>query len=193
VFSDHQDRHLFSKALLDSSVKYGLRILAYCWMTNHTHVIAIPQKPDSLAKTFRRVHSIYALEFNRKYGLSGYLWQNRFYSCPLDEQHLWSAIRYVERNPVRAGLTSRAEDYPWSSALSHCCGAEDPLLDPDWRQVQTIADWSAWLASGDDKADEQIRSRTISGIPCGDDAFVSRLEQELGRILRIRRPGPTPE
>ena len=106
VFVDDQDRALYSKALLDSCLRYELRIRAYCWMTNHTHVIAVPQRPDSLAKAFRRAHSIYALQFNRKHGFSGYLWQDRFYSCPLDERHMWAAVRYVERNPVRAVLAS---------------------------------------------------------------------------------------
>ena len=88
-------------------------------MTNHIHVIAVPQRADSLANAFRHAHSIYALRFNRKYRFSGHLWQDRFYSCALDERHMWATIRYVELNPVRAGLTSKASDYPWSSPLSH--------------------------------------------------------------------------
>ena len=192
VFVDDQDRILYSKTLLESCRRYELRILAYCWMTNHVHVIAVPQNPDSLAKAFRRAHSVYGLNFNHKHKFSGYLWQDRFYSCPLDEPHMWAAVRYVERNPVRAGLASKAEDYPWSSALSHCDGKVDPLLDPDWPPVPAIPDWSAWLASDDEISDRRIRSRTRSGVPCGDDAFVSRLEQDLGRTLRLQRPGPRP-
>ena len=194
VFVDDHDRALYSKVLLSSCLRYELRIRAYCWMTNHIHVIAVPQRADSLASVFRHAHSIYALHFNRKYRFSGHLWQDRFYSCALDERHMWAAIRYVELNPVRAGLTSNAADYPWSSALSHCCRKEDPLLDPDWLPIATVPDWASWLALGEEdiKTEERIRSRTLSGTPCGDDVFVSRLELDLGRILRLQRPGPKP-
>ena len=126
VFVDDHDRTLYSKILLRSCLRYALRIRAYCWMTNHIHEIAVPQRADSLANVFRHAHSIYALHFNRKYRFSGHLWQDRFYSCALDEPHMWAAIRYVELNPVRAGLTSKAADYPWSSALPHCRRKEDP-------------------------------------------------------------------
>src|SRR5688572_33480527 len=68
--------------------------------------IVVPQSEGALAETFRDAHSTCGRWFNRKYGLSGHLWQGRFYSCVLDEAHLWSAVRYVERNPVRAGIRS---------------------------------------------------------------------------------------
>jgi len=75
-------------------------------MTNHIHTIVVPESEKALAETFRDAHSVYGHWFNRKYGLSGHLWQGRFYSCVLSESHVWVATRYVERNPVRAAWLS---------------------------------------------------------------------------------------
>ena len=88
--------------------------VAYCWMTNHVHIVAIPDREDSFALLFRRAHSSYAAEFNEKYGFSGHLWQARCYSCLLDEGHTIAAVRYVERNPVRA----RPRIADWRATLS---------------------------------------------------------------------------
>jgi len=85
-------------------------------MTNHVHWIAIPQRDDSLAVLFRRVHGRYAQYRNAKRRRVGHLWQNRFFSCALAPGHLWAALRYVEWNPVRAGVVGTPEAYRWSSA-----------------------------------------------------------------------------
>ena len=94
-------------------------------MDNHVHFIVVPSDTDSLAKTFNQAHMRYSQYHNEKTGKRGHLWQGRFYPCPLHEVHLYTAIRYVERNPVRAGLVNQGEDYPWSSALSHVKGIRD--------------------------------------------------------------------
>ena len=93
-------------------------------MTNHVHLVAIPERPDSLARALGQCRSRYAQGFNRRYGRTGDLWQNRFYSCPLGRTQLVRALLYVDLNPVRAGLVGRAEEYPWSSARAH---AEGPI------------------------------------------------------------------
>jgi putative transposase len=92
----------------------------------------------------------YAQHLNWTQGTSGRLWQGRYFSCPLDEEHAWAAIRYVERNPVQARMVRRAENYAWSSAAAHCGMREDPVLSclPKGRPVEVV-DWSAWLANAD--------------------------------------------
>ena len=77
-------------------------------MTNHVHLVAIPERPDSLARALGQSHSRYAQRSNRRYGRSGHLWQNRFFSCAMDEGHGWNALAYTELNPVRAGIVRRA-------------------------------------------------------------------------------------
>ena len=131
------------------------------------HFVAIPERVDSIWKTFHRCHSIYAMNFNTKYDFSGHLWQGRPFSCPLDDAHLWAAVRYVELNPVRAGIVKRAHEYPWSSASAHCGLDIDPLLDTAWLAGTVTFDWLQWLLGDDDpRLINTIRSNTISGRPC---------------------------
>ncbi len=96
-----------------------MSILAYCLMSNHVHFIVIPHKEDSLAKAFSVCHMRYAQDQHRKRNLNGHFWQERFYSCLLEEDHLLAAIRYVECNPVQAKLVKKAWEWEWSSAAYH--------------------------------------------------------------------------
>jgi putative transposase len=163
-------------------------------MTNHVHVVGVPEREDSIAKTFRDCHGTYASEFNKKYKKTGHVWQARPYSCVLDEMHTWAAIRYVERNPVRAKMVERAEGYPWSSAPAHCGMATDALLRLGWEQQTAVQDWRAWLVESDTnpEMEQRIRIRTHTGRPCGDDAFVGQMERLVGRRLAPGKPGPKP-
>jgi putative transposase len=124
--------------------------------------------------------------------VSGRLWQGRFFSCPLDTAHTLAAIRYVEQNPVRAGLVGRAEEYEWSSAAAHAGLHTDALL-ADISQLRAdagIADWSGWLRSQEDAVTLfQLRERTRTGRPLGSEEFVDRLEHRTGRILRPQKGG----
>ena len=159
-------------------------------MTNHTHLIVVPESESALSDTLRDVHSAYASMFNRAYGYSGHLWQGRFYSCLLDAEHLAHAVRYVECNPVRAGMVGRAEDYPWSSAVPHVMGIEDRYLDPGLPLLGVITDWSAWLAGEQDgETIQAIREATATGRACGSEDFIRRMEAQSGGPLRPRKRG----
>src|SRR5262245_52257356 len=122
--------------------------------------------------------------------LSGHLWQGRFYSCVLSDSHLWTATRYVERNPVRAGIVKRAEDYEWSSARAHVYGVDDSLVDPGLPIVGRVGDWSGWLAAEDLESElEPIRKATRRDYIFGEEAFISHLVEKLGRRLRPKTRG----
>ena len=97
-----EDREVYLQILQEQAGKYGLEVLGYCLMTNHVHLVAIPHAEDSLAKGIGRTHFRYSQYINRFHKRSGHLWQGRFYSCALDERHLWVAMKYIELNPVRA-------------------------------------------------------------------------------------------
>ena len=102
-------------------------------MTNHVHLIVTPDREASLARTFGGTHAEYALALNQVANRTGHLWQNRYFSCPLDDAHLERALLYVDLNPVRAGLVASAFDWPWSSARAHSSeGLTDSVLDADW-------------------------------------------------------------
>ena len=194
IFLDPQDREVYTRLLLVSCRQYSLAVQACCWMTNHIHLIGVPGYENSRAFVLRDTSGLYAVYFNSKYGISGHLWQARFYSCVLDEERFWPAIRYVERNPVRARMVSRPQDYPWSSATAHCLDQADPLLTPPLQRPAVITDWGAWLADQEDAAMlHTIRRHTGTGRPLGSRAFVQELEDRLGRPLLPRKPGPKPK
>ena len=130
VFPSDEDRMFYLSSFKARSKKYKLKTLAYCLMNNHVHFIVIPTEKFSLSDTFREVNMIYVQYFNKKYKRVGHLWNGRYYSVMLDENHLAIGARYVERNPVRADLTSRPEEWEWSSAAKHISG-KDCYLDLD--------------------------------------------------------------
>lgn len=127
-------------------------------------------------------------------GETGHVWQNRFYSCPLGEAHQWDALRYVELNPVRAGLVEAPVDWPWSSAAAHTSGVDERgILEwSEWSLRWNPATWSEALEQGVGEAAllERIRAATRTGQPAGSEDFVRELEASTHRTLRPRKRGP---
>ena len=107
ILDRDSDRMVYLSLLREYVDLYGLSVLGYCLMSNHVHLVVIPRKATSLALVFKQTHGRYASYWNAGHKSSGHAWQGSFYSCPLDESHLWTALRYAERNPVRAGLEIR--------------------------------------------------------------------------------------
>jgi putative transposase len=190
VFSCEQDRGTYLKLLRSNLLESQVRLLAWCLMTNHVHLIAIPEREDSLALLLRRVQGRYAQYFNIRAGRTGHLWQNRFFACVLGPSHLWAALRYVENNPVRAGIVDSAGHYVWSSARAHLSGIDDrAILDMSWWDRESGAvDWAAALACDDGNAAEQLRSCTYAGRPFGSAGFVSEMSRHFGRYWVRGRP-----
>jgi putative transposase len=193
VFFAAVDRYSYLKLLSEYAALHSVEVLAYCLMTNHVHLVLVPSTEEGLHRMLRPLHMRYAQRVNRGRGWRGHLWQGRFFSSMLDEPYLWSAIRYVELNPVRAGMVRRAEDYRWSSALAHCSGRHDPCLttEPSWQaRLASIGDWSAWLAAGDQpECLDTLRRNADKGLPCGSDEFVEQLERLTGHRLRALSRG----
>jgi len=191
VFRDEMDHHVYLKLLVKACTTFAVKIWAYCLMDNHVHLIAVPKRPDSLSKALQEAHGDYAEYFNAKYQKSGHLWQGRFKNAVMDISHLWNGVRYVERNPVRAGIVVRAQDFRWSSAASHCGLRPDRVLSSDLPLIEEISDWSAWLSEPEEEeALNFIRQRTHSGRPCAEDDSIRSMEALLGRKLLRRKPGP---
>jgi putative transposase len=162
-------------------------------MPNHVHLVAVPQSKDGLAKLFGVVHHRHALRVNSAQGWQGHLWQERYHSSVLDEAHLIAAVRYIELNPVRAGLCARAEDWRWSSVHAHLWDTRDDLVNTAPMR-ERIPEWRDYLLE-DESSDvlDSLRVHTRSGRPAGDDNFVEQLEALTGQRLRRRRPGPESE
>lgn len=190
VFFVDDDYRVYLRLLAEQAQKHGLVIDGYCLMPNHIHLVATPSREESLAKAVGRTHFLYTQYVNRFHSRSGHLWQNRFYSCPLDAKHFYQAMAYVERNPVKARLCRAAWRYPWSSAAWHCgMAAETPVSLSRW--TTSPEDWRETLQQTNDERDELIRLRTQTGRPLGTDSFMSKLEKAIGRRVRplpIGRP-----
>lgn len=187
-FSD-DDYKTYVETIAREKKKAGVDIWAYCLMPNHVHLIAVPKSADSLAILFRSAHRQYTRRINFREGWRGHLWQERFHSFVMDENHLIAAVRYVELNPVRASLCDCPGQWKWSSASAHLDGHDD-LLVSSTPMLERFPDWSKYLTGPRDCAQEEsIRRHTRTGRPAGDDVFIERLENMTGRYLRPVKPG----
>ncbi|MCI0563745.1 MAG: transposase [Nitrososphaera sp.] len=190
VFFLEEDRKEYLRLLKEQSQRYELEVWAYCLMTNHVHLIVVPRKEGALTRAVGETHRRYTRHINFRQGWRGYLWQGRFASFPLDELYLYAAVRYVEQNPVQAGLVEQPEEYPWSSAKAHVANVEDPVLSPSFL-TERIADWRAFLQqSNDDGMVRLLERHGSTGRPLGEERFIEQLEELSGRLLRRCRPGP---
>lgn len=183
VFYTQADYKFYLKLLNKYSQKYLLSILSFCLMPNHVHFICVPFNKDSLANTFKNTHMVYAQYLNNKRNLKGHLWQGRFFSSILDERYLYAAVRYVERNPVRAGLVEKPWDWIWSSACVHVEGKNTILSLGDISKFIEIKNWAEYLTESEDKELIRIiKKNTLLGRPCVDINFIDYFE----KILQIK-------
>ena len=193
IFFTDEDRETYLAWLKDYTQRHDVAILAYCLMSNHIHLVAVPGTEEALQAVLKPLHMRYAQRLNRQRGWKGHVWQGRYFSSPLDRAYLWACLRYVERNPVRARMVRKAENYRWSSAQAHCNLRDDDVLtaNPAWvKQLRQVDDWSRWLAQGD--APEElavIRRHVEKGLPCGAKTFIETLERLAGRDLHYRPQG----
>ncbi len=172
IFFSDSDKRAYLQMLTDRCQATGTRCLAYCLMDNHIHLILVPPRIDALRATLAPLHTRYAARINQREGWSGHLFEGRYWSYPMDDAHLMTAVRYVERNPVTAKLVARAEDWKWSSARAHINGQDDSLVDIS-ALGQHVTNWRAMLESGLESADY-------------DDAIEKALRggRNLGDVLR---------
>src|SRR5208283_2136842 len=148
--------------------------------------------PEALSQSLKQAHGRYAAYWNARQLSTGHVWQGRFYSCPLDESHLWAALRYVELNAVRAGMVATAELWRWSSAAAHCgLRSPDPMLEMErWRKRWNAAEWGRFLADAESGAEvTALRHSTHTGRPLGSPDFVAALEKLTSRPLAPRKGG----
>ena len=171
-----EDYRLYLLWLAQYGLQYGLNTWAYCLMPNHVHLIAVPLVETALGDVFGALQMRYSRRINDRLKRQGHLWEGRFRACALDAEHLIAAVRYVERNPVRAGLVARAEEFQWSSARPHCGLRRDPVLAPDLPLLDLVSDWRDWLRVEDDPGElGKLRHCTMRCQPCGSASFVEAL------------------
>jgi putative transposase len=190
TFFCDEDYESYIKLMAHFCKAENVETWAYCLMPNHVHMIAVPQSTDGLRRAIAEAHRRYTRMVNFHEGWRGHLWQGRFASFVLDENYLLTAARYIELNPVRAGLVSTPRQYRWSSAAAHMRGKDDVLVRV--RPLLRLAsEWRKFLTRAVREEDLKVlRTHERTGRPLGDEAFLAALEQDLGRILRRQKPGP---
>lgn len=193
VFFSDDDRAEYLGLLARYPGLEALDILGWCLMTNHVHLLAVPRQRAALARVMMRVQSSYSQRLNRRQGSRcGHLWQSRFYSFPVAGDAVWTVLRYIELNPVRANLVAQAEQSWWSSAEVHCgLRAAPPLLwMAEWERLWTPLRWQSVLAHGTEEPElEAIRQATKHGSPLGGQQFVADFERRAGRAVPVRAVG----
>jgi putative transposase len=192
ILANDTDRVIYLALLREYSQLSGLSLLGYCLMSNHVHLIAVPRKSEALGYCLKQAHGRYASYWNARQSSTGHVWQGRFYSCPLDESHLWTALRYVELNPERAKMVTAAPSWNWSSAGAHCGLANpDPMLEMErWQKRWPAEAWRQFLTETESTAEvDALRHSTHTGRPLGSAEFVAGLEEEMLRPLAPRKGG----
>jgi putative transposase len=196
TFFGDDDNRAYLQLLVEWCGRHETRIWAYCLMPNHVHLILVPATADGLCRSIGETHRRYTRRVNFRESWRGHLWQGRFASYVMDEPYLMAAARYVERNPVKAGLVERAEDWPWSSAAAHAAGRGDAVAEGAWLAERTagwICTWGEYLREPDDaEVADRLRQLENTGRPMGERPFVERLATTLGRDLLPKKPGRKP-
>ncbi len=182
IFETDNDRMVYLGLLQQHAKQQHLAILGYCLMPNHAHLIAVPHSEGSLRSALATPTAGTPPISTPARRASGHVWQGRYYSCAMDDDHLWTALRYVERNPVRAGMVRDAADFPWSSARLHLGGGCDGLIDlAPWAERWTLDEWREFLTATEfERESDALRRSTHSGRPLGSSQFVARLEASAG-------------
>ena len=198
VFFRDSDREIYLEALAESAAWYGLAVHAYCLMTNHVHLLVTPRVDDALSRAMRRLGSRYVAYINRQHGRSGTLWDGRFRACLVNsESHFLVCQRYIELNPVRAGLVRGPADYPWSSLECNGLGGAKRMLTPhaaylqlgDSVEQRCMAYRNLFSEGLDDVLLNQVRDAVQHNHVLGNERFKRQIEKMLARKLGTGKPG----
>jgi putative transposase len=200
-FVDDADWVFFLHHLRRLVGEEGCALHAYCLMTNHVHLLLTPEREDCCARLFRRLGLLYTQYFNKRYNRTGSLWEGRFRSSLVQtEEYLLACYRYIELNPVRAGMVLEPGKYRWSSFAANAGTADDPCITPHAeylrlggdageRRRQYRALFGTRLAS---ELLDEIRLTTNAGYALGSEAFRRDVGQRLGRRVHRGQPGRPP-
>jgi putative transposase len=178
VFRKPEDYAAFRDLLGEAADRVRMRVLAYCLMPNHFHLALWPRQDGDLSRFMQWLLTAQVRRYHRHYQSSGHVWQGRFKAFPIQQdEHLLTVVRYIERNPLRAGLVARAEDWLWSSLREREGKAS-------WLQPVPVPgpkDWLGWVnAPVTDAEVEALRYCVNRGTPFGREAWVQRTARRLG-------------
>jgi putative transposase len=194
VFFNDEDYELYRDLLASQCRKQSVAVWAYCLTPNRVHLILVPSRQDALRRALGETHRRFSSVINARLRVTGHLFQSRFGSVVMDEDHLMAAARYVALSPVREALVARPEDWRWSSVRAHLEGRDDelvsvaPLID---RCGGRFAD--LLTAPVTPEAVLALQAAETIGRPIGSASFLDRLAATTGRDPRPKRRGPKPK
>jgi putative transposase len=197
IFVDDDDAQFFKDALHEAAGRNGLEIHAYVLMANHIHLLASPASEVSMPRTLQSVGRRYVQYFNLRYQRTGTLWEGRYRATIVDaQQYLFDCMRYIELNPVRAGMVRHARDYRWSSYRANGEGRDDALVSPHGLYRRLAKEETERRAAYRElvrmpmgtELIEEIRDRTNKGWALGSERFRLKVEH-----LSERRAMPLPK
>lgn len=200
-FTDDDDRQAYLQALADGLIRYGCALHAYVLMGNHIHLLVTPTQPAAVSRLMQSLGRRYAGTFNHRHGRTGTLWEGRYWSCLVDsERYVLACYRYIELNPVRAGIAACPRDYAWSSYGANGLGGHDPLLTPHDAYLALAKQESARCAAYRALAAEALADETLQEIrlvlkqrgALGSPLFREEVTVKLQRFVGTRpahRPG----
>ena len=196
-FAD-EDYRFYLDRLAEQAARHGCAIHAYCLMTNHVHLLLTPESATSLGGLMKALGQRYVQYINRTYRRSGTLWEGRFRSCLMqDEAYVLGCHRYVEQNPVRAGMVEHPAEYRWSSYRANAQGECDALLTPHALYLaigrsapaRRAAYRELFRAGLDPGMVDQFRQATNGNFALGGSRFIAEIEQATGRRVTRGKPG----
>lgn len=193
-FFEAGDYALYLDLLAEGCDRHGVEVWSYCLMPNHVHIIAVPRDEDALGRAFRHVHRHYTGYINARLRVTGHLWQGRFSSVAMDDQHVVAALRYVALNPVRARLVHRAPEWDWSSTRALIAGKDDNVVKVAPALART-GDFAAFLSEAFDEnfTYAALRKAESIGRPVGSRAWLEDMEAKTGMQLLPAKRGPKPK
>lgn len=196
-FMDAHDFRIYRGALRESAWKHGCAIHAYVLMTNHVHLLATGNSAGAISRMMQALGRKYVRHFNDRHGRTGTLWEGRYKSGLVDANHyVLACYRYIELNPVRAGMTRCASEYPWSSHRANALCATDELLTPHSVYLalgepgRRERVYRGIVEAGESEVErDRIRAHLVAQRALGSDQFQSDIARRTGREAAPRRPG----
>lgn len=193
IFFEEQDRVAYLNLLRRQGDRFGVKFLSYCLMTNHVHLLAVPETAESMARAIGEAHRLYTRMINFREGVKGFLFQGRFSSCPVStDKYLLAVIQYILRNPVNAKMVKYPWDYQWSSASHHCGLTVHDILVQEDELLSDIGNWKHVL-SADTKLASLLEEKNRTGRPFGPDDFYTVIKKLTGINTRPGVPGRPPK
>ena len=195
-FVADSDRLVYLALLEERAALFECAVHAYVLMSNHVHLLLTPSRPEGASRLMKHLGQEYVQYVNRSHSRTGSLWEGRFRSSPVDtEGYLIRCYRYIEMNPVRAGMTTRPGEYPWSSYRVNAWGRASTLVSPHSSYLALGATQSARLRAYERLFDEplaqahveEIRAAVNGGFVLGSDDFAESLAESIGRTVSRRR------